>query len=70
MSESLARIARDASLARVPMSHTPRDAEYLAVLAYRVAQESRACEARLAALAALASDVAEAMSATTTGRSL
>lgn len=64
MSESLLqRVARDASLARVPMSHTPRDREYLPVLAYRVGQERRAAEARLAALAALASDVSALMSA-------
>lgn len=46
------------------MSHTPRDAEYLAVLAYRIRQESRACEARLAALAALAADVTATTTAT------
>lgn len=51
---SLAPVARAASIARVPMSHVPGDAEYLPVLAYRVNQEMRATMARYRDLANLA----------------
>lgn len=56
--ELMERIAREVRILRVPMSHTPRDAEYLRVLAYRVEQERAACERRLVQLSSLSADIA------------
>lgn len=54
---TLDEIATTASRLRVPMTHVPRDAEYLPVLAYRVQQEIEAAELRATRLRDLARDV-------------
>lgn len=51
--EYLAPLARRAQELRVPMSHTPRDEEFMPVLAYRVDMEIVRAEERIAALRAL-----------------
>lgn len=43
----LALIEQTAKAARVPMTHVPKDPEYLPVLGYRVGQEIEASERRL-----------------------
>lgn len=52
-------IAREATRLRVPMSHVPKDREYLPVLAYRIGQEIHAIEFRLADLRSLLRRVEE-----------
>lgn len=45
--DGIADIAATAQMLRVPMTHVPRDAEYLPVLAYRVGQMIDAREREL-----------------------
>lgn len=46
-------LAREARSLRVPMTHVPKDEEYMPVLAYRVDQEIAAAERRIRGLKAL-----------------
>jgi hypothetical protein len=47
---TLLEIEREAKALRVPMTHVPRDPEYLSVLEDRIGQELTALEQRIAAL--------------------
>jgi hypothetical protein len=57
MHNPLESVERTAKSLRVPMTHTPRDAEYPSVLRYRIGQEIAAAEQRLDNLRELLADL-------------
>lgn len=70
IADATTAVARTASALRVPMTHVARDAEYLPVLAHRIASERRRMANRERELVALASDVSLLLAVQSVGSEL